>query len=431
MKSVSRIALGAALALGGSAVVFTSVAEAQMAPRGRGGQRAQQQETVQVAGRALDLSAEERTALVALDAAARGTDRAAQDAALAAAQGVARGADARYAFGRYQLTLGLQRNDIALQTQAIETLVASGSAPPEEMPTYLARQAELAMAANDLQKAERALARLMQLQPGHVNTQVSLAQLRIRQGNVAEGLPILQRAIAAQQATGQPVPESWLRYAVAAAYDSRDPRVKQQSVPLARSLVAAYPTAVNWRDALTIYREVGGLDPAANLDVLRLARAAGALAGERDYAMMAEALNQGGLPGEAKAVLDEGVSRGMINATRSPFREMIALANQRIPADRSDLPSSQRAALAASTGVSALRTGDALLGYARYPEAIALYQAALQKGGVDANVVNTRLGTALALAGRRAEAEAAFRAVTGPRAELAAYWLAWLAQPRP
>ena len=53
-------------------------------------------------------------------------------------------------------------------------------------------------------------------------------------------------------------------------------------------------------------------------------------------------------------------------------------------------------------------------------------RAALQKGGQDANMVNTRLGAALALAGQRAEAEAAFRAVTGQRAELAQLWLLWL-----
>jgi hypothetical protein len=35
---------------------------------------------------------------------------------------------------------------------------------------------------------------------------------------------------------------------------------------------------------------------------------------------------------------------------------------------------------------------------------------------------------ALALAGNRAEAEAAFKAVTGARAELASFWLTWLAQ---
>jgi hypothetical protein len=38
---------------------------------------------------------------------------------------------------------------------------------------------------------------------------------------------------------------------------------------------------------------------------------------------------------------------------------------------------------------------------------------------------------ALALAGQKAEAETALRAVTGPRAGLANYWLLWLAQRTP
>ena len=59
---------------------------------------------------------------------------------------------------------------------------------------------------------------------------------------------------------------------------------------------------------------------------------------------------------------------------------------------------------------------------------IALYQAALGKSGVDANTVNMHLGMALAQSGDRAGAEAALRKVTGPRAEVAGLWLAWLAR---
>ena len=77
---------------------------------------------------------------------------------------------------------------------------------------------------------------------------------------------------------------------------------------------------------------------------------------------------------------------------------------------------------------AAREAGDAHMGFGEYAAAVELYQAALQKGGEDANLVNTRLGAALALAGRRAEAEAAFRAVTGNRADLAGFWLAWLAR---
>ncbi|MBV9881755.1 MAG: hypothetical protein JO276_01955 [Sphingomonadaceae bacterium] len=85
--------------------------------------------------------------------------------------------------------------------------------------------------------------------------------------------------------------------------------------------------------------------------------------------------------------------------------------------------------MAGSNGGAALRVGDAFFSYGDYGPAAELYRAALQKGAPDPNLVNLRLGAALALAGARVEAETAFRAVTGPRAELARLWLLWLSSP--
>ncbi|HYJ29913.1 MAG TPA: hypothetical protein VEW25_06175 [Allosphingosinicella sp.] len=423
MMSVSRFALGAALAFGASAVLSTAADAQQRAPRGQ--QRAPQ---VQAQGRTLNLTPAERTALVALEAAERGTDVAAQDAALAAARAAARGADARYAVSGFAFRIARQRNDNRGIIEAIEGLVASGQVPAAELPGYLDVQLGLAVREQQFEVAERAATRLLQLRPNDADTLGTLASIRIQRGNGVQGFQLLQQAIAAKQSAGQPVPQAWLRFALRSAYDSRDPQLRGQAVGFGRALVTAYPTPEHWRDALAIFREVRSLDAATQLDVSRLMLASGSLAGERDYYEFANTLNQGGYPAEAKAVLDAGVARRMVDLSRSPFRELSQVAGGRLPADRADLPVSQRAALAAATGTSALRTGDAFLGYARYPEAIALYQAALQKGGVDANIVNTRLGIAYALSNQRPLAEAAFRAVTGPRAELAAFWLLWLQQ---
>jgi hypothetical protein len=68
------------------------------------------------------------------------------------------------------------------------------------------------------------------------------------------------------------------------------------------------------------------------------------------------------------------------------------------------------------------------LSFGDYAGAIELYGSAIQKGGADADAANMRLGIALALSGRRPEADAAFRSVSGPRSELASLWLAWLGQ---
>jgi len=68
----------------------------------------------------------------------------------------------------------------------------------------------------------------------------------------------------------------------------------------------------------------------------------------------------------------------------------------------------------------------------RTPVASILQPVELPRQNPDGAVVvvgaSRGLGASLALAGRRPEAEAALHAVTGPRADLAGFWLAWLAR---
>ena len=88
--------------------------------------------------RSLNLSREERDAIIALQTAAAGMDRAAQDAALAGARARAQGASARYAIAHYQFQIGRQRSDNAMQTQAAEAMIESGLVTPDEAPGLVA-----------------------------------------------------------------------------------------------------------------------------------------------------------------------------------------------------------------------------------------------------------------------------------------------------
>jgi predicted Zn-dependent protease len=117
-----------------------------------------------------------------------------------------------------------------------------------------------------------------------------------------------------------------------------------------------------------------------------------------------------------------------VSPTEGAFRTLIATTGAAATSARGSLDANVRAARAGTTAQPALTAGDALFGQGRYADAAELYRSALQRGGLDAALVNTRLGSALALAGQRVEAEAALRAVTGPRAELAQFWLIWLAR---
>lgn len=419
---VSKIALAAVLALGGGALILPQPAEAQRAPRGQ----QQQQQEAQQSGPQLQLSRQEREALVPLQNAIQSGDQAAALAALPAAQAAAQGADARYAVAQFQLRLGIDRQDIAMQSAAIDAMIASGAAPAETLPQLYSNQGALAANQGDLAKAEQAFARLVELNPNDPQALAQLAEVKNDRDQKGEAVQLLQRAMQAMRDSGQQVPENWHKRALAIAYDGN---MGPQSIALAQELVRAYPTQENWRDAMMITRELSQLDRDATLDLLRLQRVSNSLNGERDYFELAETLNGAGLPGEANSVLQDGVSRNMIDGNKPVFRELRSVVGGRIDSDRSSLAGQEAGARSAANGRAALGLADAYYGYGDYAKAVEFYRLAREKGGVDANVVNTRLGMALAQGGQRAEAETAFRAVSGtPRDTIAAFWLLWLQQ---
>ena len=391
--------------------------------------------------RSLNLSREERDAIMALQTASAGRDRAAQDAALAAARARAQGASGRYAVAHYQFQIGRQRSDNAMQTQAAEAMIESGLVTPEEAPGLVAYLAGRALAGRDATRTDRLIARLVELQPNNSSALVDYGQYTASHLPSARGpaaitirtnaVSLFQRAVAADRAAGRLSPESWYMRGLALAYDGTRPPTGNPSfapaaLAFARGLVEGYPTPSNWRDALSAYRDLAG-DPVLELDIRRLMRAAGVLAGERDYMEFAAALADARLIGEARAVIDEGLQRNMVETGRIAPALAGRISPRAVAADRAALPG-LRTRAQNGTGAVARAAADNFYAYGQYAEAATLYALALQKGGEDPNLVNLRLGAALAMAGRRPEAEAALRLVTGPRADLAGFWLTWLSR---
>jgi hypothetical protein len=394
------------------------------------------------APRSLNFTRDERDAIVALQTAASGMDRTAQDAALATARARAQGASARYAVAHYQFEIGRQRNDNAMQSQAAEALIESGLATPEEAPGLVAYLAGRSLGSGrDASRTDRLIARLVELQPTNSAALVDYGQYTSSQLASARGpaaitirtnaVNLFQRAFAADKAAGRISPESWYQRGLAVAYDGTQPPISNASfapatLSFARDLVAGYPTPSNWRDALAVYRDLS-TDPALDLDISRLMRAAGVLAGERDYMEFATALADARLIGEARAVIDEGLRANMVETARVAPALATRIAPAAVTRDRAAL-AGLRTRAAAGTGAVARAAADNFYAHGQYADAATLYGLALQKGGEDPNLVNLRLGAALAMAGRRPEAEAALALVTGPRADLAGFWLTWLAR---
>lgn len=374
----------------------------------------------------ITLTAAERTALLPVKQAVDSGNWAGAAALIPAARAAARTADARYVLGRLELDVAVATQNRTAQRQAIGTIMDTRKASPEEVVELNRQIAGIAYDTGSLNAAEGALNRAVQLAPSDAESLSMLAQLNRNRNNQTQALAFFQRALRSADLAGRQLPESRYRLALALAE-----QVGQRGVALeiARSFIAAFPTPFNWRDVLTVFRTVGTVDAGQSLDAYRLQRAAGALAGERDYLGLAKELEQAGHAAEAKAVMDEGVAKRMVTASDAAPKALLASLGPRITRERNGVAAQlTQARAAAGTAAQARTAGDSLLSLGRHAEAAEMYRLALTRVGEDPDLLNTRLGIALAQAGQRAEAETAFRAATGSRAELAALWQVWLSR---
>ncbi len=358
----------------------------------------------------------ERSAIGALQSALAARDYATAASALSAAQAAAQSDDARYYVALLQFQLARETNNATMQAQAEESLIALGRLPQAQLGGLYALQGSNALSTRDRVRAEAAFTRAMELAPSP-EIALTLAELKIEGRKNGDAVGFIDRAIQLQKARGQAAPESWYRRGIELALSGK---LVPQALKLNHDWIVAYPSPENWRDAILIYRDAAKPDPATSLDALRLQRLAKGLDGERDYMDAAKTFTTAGLPGEAHSVLAEGVETKMLDPLRPETRTAVTAATRAATLERAHLVALRHAGTVAA--------GDQLLSFGENAAAIEAYQAALQKGAADPNLVNMRLGIALALAGRRTEATAAFAAVTGPRADLAALWLAWLNQ---
>ena len=415
MKSISTFAVAVSLVIGGAAVGAPAFA-----------QKKQEQAQQQPQGRQFNFSKEARKALGELQTAAQAGDAAAFPAKLQSAQAVAKNADDRYFIAQMQLAFAQKTNDEAGLSSAVEAILASGGASQEELPRLYRAQADFALKSKQHDKAIAAYRKVLELQPSDATALNNLLVVYRERKAHPQALALIQQMMDASKASGQPLPENIYRLGLQTALDAK---MAPQGNNLIKGLLSAYPkNPKNWADSLDVYRSLNRLDDDSALDTFRLMRQTKALQRPNEYVAFADELARRRYYAEARDVVNEAIAAGKLTRTSPSAAAVLQEASGRISGDKAALAGLEARARSDAKGELAFRVAEGYFGHGDFAKAADFYRLALQKGSVDANVVNTRLGIALAQAGRAAEAQAALKAVTGPRADLASLWLLWLSQ---
>jgi tetratricopeptide (TPR) repeat protein len=369
----------------------------------------------------LKVSEKAAPALQALQTAVNANDVANIPAKLAAAKAVAKSKDEIFFVAQLQMKAALAAKDNAATAAAVDAIAASGYLDPAKVADLYSALGVSLYNAKQYDLAASAFERSSSLSPNNPAPLKLLAETRNAQGRAPDAAAALSRVFQLSTAAGQKPEEDLYKRAVSIAYGANLP----SAVDLARQWAAAYPNPQSWRNSIAIYRNLNHPDVEGTLDLLRLMQATGALTSGSDYSLFASAASEQGNYNEAQAVIDAGIAAKLIDPASPQYRDVVNGVKSKAKATAADLAVASKTA---ANGTALLRIGDRYYAMGQYDKAVELYRMAMGKPGVDPAVANLHIGMALARSGDKAGATAALNAVTGPRSDIAKYWLIYVQQ---
>ena len=328
-----------------------------------------------------------------------------------------------YVAAGLRFELASQKLDPQAQRIALTDMFKTNSVPKTDAPRLRFAAAYLSYKVGNYDDAIAQLDYAKTLGYDGVDALMLRSDIALRRNKPKEARPFVQQAIMAQKAAGKEVPIAWLDKAISMAYQAGDWTEVGQ---LYRERLNRAENKEEWRTALVNYQAAAEIEPQLQLDLYRLQAANGAMASERDYQAYAQAAEKAGYFSEAKTIIESGRSAGKLTTTHPSTSQILKTVTPKAPKEIAALPALARKAAASSNGKDALAVADDYFSLAQYPQAAEQYRAALAKGGVDSNRVNTRLGVALARSGDLPGARAALAQVGGSWAAVAGFWSVWV-----
>ena len=189
-------------------------------------------------------------------------------------------------------------------------------------------------------------------------------------------------------------------------------------------LLVHHPRKEYWADLLARVQNRSGFADRLALDMYRLQAATDTLDEPAQFVEMAQLALQGGLPGEAKTVVDSGYAAGKLGTgvEAERHKRLRELANKQSLEDQKTL----NADVIGRNAEALVNTGQALVSAGRIDKGIELIESGIVKGGLKRpDDARLHLAQAYLKSGNKDKAIETFKSVRGTdgTAELARLWV--------
>lgn len=331
-----------------------------------------------------------------------------------------------YLIERLRGSAAMQAGDNDVAIKAVGAILASGRLSVNEQLKLVESVVGMYYRAKDYAKAVTWSQRYFKEGGTSPQMRALLIQALYLSNEFADAAKEIQADLQSVDKTGQAPVEERLLQLLASCYLKLNDA--QNYIHAMERMVALYPKKDYWVDLIQRIEKKQGFAERLSLDVYRIKYATGTFGTVNDYMEMTQLAIQGGFPGEAKKVVDQGFAKGILGngVEAERHKRLRDMAVKNATEDQKTLAQADAAATVAKEGGALVNTGFNYVILGQFDKGLAMMEQGVRKGGLkrpeDATL---HLGVAYLWAGQKDKARQVLKSVQGTdgAADLARLWV--------
>jgi hypothetical protein len=320
--------------------------------------------------------------------------------------------------------------DTAMAAKVFADLLSSGKVGGAEQSRLLQAEVGIAFEQKNYTAAIGWLQKYFKAGGTSPEMRTSLISAYYQGGDFANAAKLQQQQIAATIKAGQRPTENQLQL-LAACQDKLHDTTGFENTMV--QLVTYYPKPDYWANLVHNVEVTPGFSDQLQLDVYRVKLALGTITTPEDYMEMTELALQGPLPGEAKAIIDQGYAKGVLGTGPGAARQqrLRDLVNKKFTDELPQLPKREAEAQGEHDGNPLVGLGEEYVSYGQFDKGIPLIEAGQAKDELrHPEITKLHLALAYLKAGKKPQAIKMLKTVGGKdgTAALARLWVLVIAK---